>query len=228
MNRENRKQNIAELHRQNIVSAAERLFKEKGYSSTTMDDISRAADYSKRTIYSYFESKYEIYCRLVLQAITLLKQYVEQGVNASEEFWGQYYGICRKLLQFYGDHPFYFDAVIQFQTAPLKEEHPPQVVVDIYNKGEETNALLECAFESWQRQGVLRPDVRIKECIFIYWSSITALIHLVQQKESYIEKAMGITGENFISYSFDLLLRAILKTDIIPDDYSSNKDAATP
>lgn len=223
MNRENRKQNIAELHRQNILAAAERLFIEKGYNNTTMDDISHAADYSKRTVYSYFESKYEIHCRMVLQGITLLKEYIEQGANASDEFLGQYHGICTKLLQFYSDHPFYFDAVIQFQTSPLKDEHPPQIVIDIYNKGEETNALLEQAFESWQRQGVLRPDIRIKEAIFIYWSSLTALIHLVQQKEIYIEKAMGITGENFLNYSFDLLLGAILKTDINLDEYSKRQ-----
>lgn len=55
-----KKQALTEFHRGSILAAAERLFAEKGTEKTTMDDIAREAEYSKATLYVYFQSKEEI------------------------------------------------------------------------------------------------------------------------------------------------------------------------
>lgn len=39
------------MHREKIVSAASVLFMEKGIAQTSMDDIAKAAGYSKATLY---------------------------------------------------------------------------------------------------------------------------------------------------------------------------------
>ena len=56
----NRKEAVAALHRARIMTAAERLFSEKGYALTTIEDISKASEYSRRTIYAYYDSKEDI------------------------------------------------------------------------------------------------------------------------------------------------------------------------
>jgi len=43
--------------RQALRDAAHRLFAEKGFSQTTIDDIAEAADVSRRTFFRYFDSK---------------------------------------------------------------------------------------------------------------------------------------------------------------------------
>src|SRR5215467_194644 len=40
-----------------ILAAARRVFLERGYTRATMDDVARAADFSKPTLYQYFENK---------------------------------------------------------------------------------------------------------------------------------------------------------------------------
>ena len=57
MGRENKKDAVAALHKEQIMKAAEKLFSEKGFIQTTIDDISKASEYSRRTIYAYYESK---------------------------------------------------------------------------------------------------------------------------------------------------------------------------
>jgi AcrR family transcriptional regulator len=46
--------------RELILNAAERLIGVLGYSKTTVEDIARAADVGKRTVYVYFPSKEEV------------------------------------------------------------------------------------------------------------------------------------------------------------------------
>ena len=44
-----RREETAALHREHILSAAEALFALKGFDATTIDDISKACGYSRRT-----------------------------------------------------------------------------------------------------------------------------------------------------------------------------------
>ena len=53
--------------RQEILAAATRMFLRYGYSKTTIEDISAAADKSKTAVYYYFKGKQEIF-REVLDA----------------------------------------------------------------------------------------------------------------------------------------------------------------
>src|SRR5689334_3945213 len=49
-----------------IREAAAKLFLEKGYQGTSMDDVAAAAGVSKQTIYTHFASKEELFSDLVL------------------------------------------------------------------------------------------------------------------------------------------------------------------
>jgi AcrR family transcriptional regulator len=40
-----------------ILAAARRVFLDRGYTRATMDDVARAAEFSKPTLYQYFENK---------------------------------------------------------------------------------------------------------------------------------------------------------------------------
>jgi len=57
--------------RQNIISAAVKLFWQKGYDGTSVQDIYDAAKVNKATIYYYFENKavllYEISLHIINQ-----------------------------------------------------------------------------------------------------------------------------------------------------------------
>ena len=47
----------SEQTRARILDAAYKLFRKRGYSRVTMDDIAAAAKFTKRTLYHHFESK---------------------------------------------------------------------------------------------------------------------------------------------------------------------------
>jgi AcrR family transcriptional regulator len=67
-----RKQRERERRRQQIIVAAKRVFSEKGFSKTTMEDIAREAELSPGTLYLYFKNKDELYASLSLRILQYL------------------------------------------------------------------------------------------------------------------------------------------------------------
>ena len=51
--------------RQNFVDVARQLFAKNGLENTTMNDIAKASGKGRRTLYTYFESKEEIYSAVI-------------------------------------------------------------------------------------------------------------------------------------------------------------------
>jgi len=56
-----KKQIVSEFRQSEIITAARKVFAEKGYVTATVDEIAAAAALAKGTIYVYFESKEQIY-----------------------------------------------------------------------------------------------------------------------------------------------------------------------
>ncbi|MFO1492115.1 MAG: helix-turn-helix domain-containing protein [Kiritimatiellia bacterium] len=54
---QNRKERDRQVRQDDFLSAAERLFAEKGYHHAAMEDIAKAAGYATGTIYRYFKSR---------------------------------------------------------------------------------------------------------------------------------------------------------------------------
>src|SRR5271166_1566714 len=54
-----RRERKRDARRQEVLEAAARLFKSKGYEATSVDDIAEEADIAKGTIYYHFETKEE-------------------------------------------------------------------------------------------------------------------------------------------------------------------------
>ena len=82
-----KKQALTEFHRGSILAAAERLFAEKGTEKTTMDDIAREAEYSKATLYVYFQSKEEIINAILLSGMVLLKKKIHEAIESHSDWY---------------------------------------------------------------------------------------------------------------------------------------------
>jgi AcrR family transcriptional regulator len=76
--------------RQNIISSAVKLFWQKGYEGTSVQDISEAAKVNKATIYYYFENKsvllYEISLQIINQLADQAQTIVNSGLSPEKKF----------------------------------------------------------------------------------------------------------------------------------------------
>ena len=60
-----RKEREFQTHRKEILSAAEGVFAEKGFFSSTMSEIAERAEFGTGTLYKYFKSKDDLYFTLI-------------------------------------------------------------------------------------------------------------------------------------------------------------------
>ncbi|MCM1079823.1 MAG: TetR/AcrR family transcriptional regulator [Bacteroidales bacterium] len=64
--------------RQHFVNVARQLFAKNGLGNTTMNDIALEAGKGRRTLYTYFESKEEVYSAVIEYELERLSEQLEQ------------------------------------------------------------------------------------------------------------------------------------------------------
>lgn len=208
-----RKKEPASAHREHIACAAQTLFMKKGVAATSMDEIAKAAGYSKATLYVYFENKEEIVSLLTLESMQRLYRYILDAVDRPDTAKAKYDMICRGLVRYQEEFPFYFQMAldqinIDFENRPcLPEER------ETYQVGEEINVIMKSFLASGIKQGELRQDLEIMPVIFTFWGMLSGLIRLAANKEEYIKRAMGWPKAQFLEYGFQMLYRTITNVE---------------
>ena len=204
-----RKKEPRSVHRENIVSAASALFMEKGISATSMDDIAKAAGYSKATLYVYFENKEEIVGILVLNSMKKLNDYISSALAQHESTEERYHFICRGLVQYQEEFPFYFKMVLDKINIDFESRDYLPEEKETYQVGEEINEKIKNFLLSGMEKGDLRNDLDIMPAIFNFWGMLSGIIQLAANKEEYIKKSMGLSKIKFLEYGFSLVYRSI-------------------
>jgi AcrR family transcriptional regulator len=83
-----RKRHRREENKKFILKVAERVFVQKGFSLTTMDEIAKEAQFSKATLYQHFKSKGEMFFEIIYKSFEEVLQKikkVQQTEMSSEE-----------------------------------------------------------------------------------------------------------------------------------------------
>ena len=70
--------------RQLLVDVARELFAKKGMEDTTMNDIAAASKKGRRTLYTYFRSKEEIYSAVIATELERLSEKLDQVANSNQ------------------------------------------------------------------------------------------------------------------------------------------------
>ncbi len=204
-----RKKEPRSVHRENIVSAASALFMERGIAATSMDDIAKAAGYSKATLYVYFENKEEIVGILVLNSMKKLDDYISSALIQHEATKARYDFICRGLVQYQEEFPFYFKMVLDKINIDFESKNYLPEEKETYQIGEEINEKIKDFLLSGMEKGDLRSDLEIMPAILNFWGMLSGIIQLAANKEEYIKKSMGLSKIEFLEYGFSLVYRSI-------------------
>ena len=214
MGGKNKKEAVAALHREQIMQAAETMFSEKGFLQTTIEDISKASAYSRRTIYVYFESKEDILHHIIVKGLQSLKQDIKNNLQGNADFLEAYFAICRSMKKYQTECPHSLENVTEAKTGHLDLGRLSPALQQIFSLGTDINSLLAAFITKGKEQGLIRQAVEPMQTVYILWSSITSLLTLVQTKGPYIAKAFSMSADDFLDYGFKQIINSILEVRI--------------
>ena len=159
-----------------ILDSAERLFVEKGYVETSINDIAEAADFSRTSVYQYFASKEEIYLRILDRYGDLLTERVTRATAGScpvpekiSRFLEEFRLVNREKPNFFS---LYF---IQRQQVE------PRLSADLRAQLNAKRRKLENVFRDFYREGIERGEVRdigVKDASNLFFAQITGMMLL--------------------------------------------------
>lgn len=122
-----RKEREKEQRRSDILSAAEKLFFDRGYDGVTMDDIAKAVELNKATLYLYFKDKESLYFTVVLRGVRILGEMVRERAGRAETGFDRLWEIGHAYVSFAGQYPDYNRAYNYFYSGRFNLEgavHP--------------------------------------------------------------------------------------------------------
>ncbi|MHB1154652.1 MAG: TetR family transcriptional regulator [Eubacteriales bacterium] len=103
----------------NIFNSALRLFSEKGYDNTNMDDVADDADVTKETLYYHFQSKSQLFIETIIRYERQLEEKVVEFVSAENDPDIISFNITKLCVDFFTDYKYIADIVMsEIQVEP--------------------------------------------------------------------------------------------------------------
>ncbi len=196
------------LREADIIAAAEKIFYRKGFASSSMDEVAKEAQFTKRTLYQYFTSKEDLYLAVALkgfkQLIACFKDAVSKGTTGFEKI--RLSGLA--YYQFYKNFPDTFRLLNYCRFINASEEHGSR-----YQEMKLLDAsmyqMFINAFEQGQTDGSIRTDMDPRKGAYFVVSVSVGLLNLLSETGKTFEQHYAIDQEDFILFSLDMLCDAI-------------------
>jgi AcrR family transcriptional regulator len=193
-----------------IAKAAAKLFNEKGYLETSMDDISAAAKLSKGGIYHYFSSKNEILYFISTNFMGLLLKDLEQELKKIEDNFKKIQFIISRHIAFYTKY-------ISEAKTTIHEGHllPPEYFKIIAEQERQYHQIVSSVLSDFFG-GQLSKD-QLKVITFILFGTCNGIYFWYDPKRS-------MTPEELSDIISDILCKGLLGFEVKKKEKMKGKD----
>ena len=190
-----------------ILNAARQLYSDRGVENSNMDDIASAAEYTRRTLYSYFKSRDEISLMVLIEDLNIRHEKQKKAiarVNSGLEkimMWGQ------SLFEFSQEFPQSIRLQLYWDLKGIDQNRISENTFDRFEKiNNELAEKLREIFNLGVADKSLRQDMNIDICISQFLYSIRAVINrAISQTYSFVQ----FETENYFNHYLDLFTRGI-------------------
>ena len=171
-----RKEREKERRRQQIIVAAKRVFSEKGFNKTTMEDIAKEAELSPGTLYLYFKNKEELYASLslrILQYLHIRVTHVNEENDLSTE--DKLKALMDAMYDVYDFDPLIIINMFHLQSSETLKNLSDSLMEEIKDLSKKSIGAIAKIFEEGVKSGtfVNHHPVALAD---IFWSMFSGVI----------------------------------------------------
>jgi len=151
-----RREREKQMRRAAILDAARALFNDKGFRDTTIDDIARATELARGTVYLYFESKEEIYATVLEEGLEILFTLIRDAHDSTPNPLEKVLNGHGAFLTFHDRYPQYYTVLLLNQTE-IEDQVPTPVKKRIEGRLAELARYIAAELEAGIGVGAFRP-----------------------------------------------------------------------
>ncbi|MBW2525553.1 MAG: TetR/AcrR family transcriptional regulator [Deltaproteobacteria bacterium] len=181
--------------RERLLREAAQLFAERGFAGTDIAELATRAGVSKGSIYTYFESKDDLYLYVCRDGIARSRQAVYGGLDSSWNVYQQIEHIFRAGVRFVRAHPEYVILYVNV-ASPGMARFAEELSLEVETF---TAEHLTRSIRAGVERGDVRPDLDVEVAAFSINSIYITLL------------------ESLVSPHFRIRLRQYLGLDALPD-----------
>ena len=198
------------VHQNRIAGEASLLFTKQGIEKTTMDEIAKAAGYSKATLYVYFKNKEAIIDFLALKSMELLKEWLTEALEMKGSSREKMFAMCFALVKYQREYPVLFEMSLRNIGLDLDSESH-SYLSQAFVIGEEVNQMVGNYISKGIERGELKKTDNMAETILHIWGHTAGLIKLASEKEAYIQLVCKMSVNEFLKDGFERVYQSISK-----------------
>ena len=194
--------------REEIISAAEKMFFSKGIDQTTMDDIAEAAELAKGTLYLYFSNKEDISYAIAEKSIGIMNHMAEAVPDLKLNPIDKLIALSNVFIDFANKYPERFRILILIKDLDIKNMSlsKEQIHYSIY-KNSPVKYVYKFVKEGIHEQ-VIRSDIPVEIIANTLWSQMFGVVQFAFLKSGVYELA-GFTTEQLFSNHLEIVLNGI-------------------
>ncbi len=188
-----------------LVDITQELFFAHGYDGTTVDDIARAAGYTKRSIYLYFRDREELFLAVVHRGQLLFRSALEQAL--AEDYGSGEALVLRLGRAFYRfsiEHHGHFNLLLTYESR-LHRYHSSQTEGDrdegqgfralCQRLSNEYGELVTGAIGEDMRAGRIRSRLTARQLMLVLWGQALGVMQIIIMRTRSFSDAYGISPE---------------------------------
>lgn len=204
-----RKERETQLRRNIIIEAAEQLFLHQGYDNTSMEEIAHKSEFSKGTLYNYFNSKEDLYLAIATKAYGILLDLTKERTQNEQPGMNQIKQIGYAYYKFTKSYPNYanifHDVAIKVPDIESKpEEEQSEFEKEYLSMSHEYRDIFISILMNAMKVGALRTDKEPNLIGFVLSRLTNSLIKDLMHSKHAV-KAFKLEEDDIIDFVFEII-----------------------
>jgi AcrR family transcriptional regulator len=187
-----------------ILSAAESIFIAKGFESTTMDEIAKAAEFTKRTVYQYFISKENLFYAVIISGVKQLFSHFDDAISSGKTGFEKIQLIRSALYRFIKTSPDIYRLMCYAKYIKSDPKNIPNC-----NELGKLNIQLFSHFHEVIDEGIkdgsINPALNKPLGVFSLFFMTTGFMSRISEAGSIYSERFDINIEELVQFTFDMM-----------------------
>jgi AcrR family transcriptional regulator len=190
MGSKERKAREFERRQDQILAAAEGLFRRKGVAGVRLEDIAEAIEFSKGIIYLHFQSKEALFAHILHKKIDRLLEMLRQVAALDEPMRDGVRRCLRVTVDFYFEHREYYALIFHVDTHSANL--PMELQRALLARKRDCLVVLGQVLGRGVSEGVLPDWMEVEKLALVLWGMLNGILQLVETHQAAQKELEGL------------------------------------